>query len=117
MLSRRGNLWTSAQKKKQKEQIKDKIRKAENNSICTEKLLPACKTWGGPCTTPNELELCIQIKRDIAEKFVKTELSYYVHTHHAERNMEPTLFKIMIPHDECLEKLLLLLGDNNCLAI
>ena len=62
-------------------------------------------------------KLCIQIKRDIAEKIVKTELSYYVHTHHAERNMEPTLFKIMIPHDECLENLLLLLGDNNCLAI
>ena len=47
---------------------------------------------------------------------MKTKLSYYVHKHLAERNMEPTLFKIMIPHDECLENLLVLLGDNNCLA-
>ena len=47
---------------------------------------------------------------------MKTELSYYVHTPQEERNMEPTLFKIMIPHDECLENLLLLPGDNNCLA-
>ena len=39
LLSRRGNLWTSAQKKKQKEQIKHKIKKAENNSTYTKKLL------------------------------------------------------------------------------
>ena len=30
--------------------------------------------------------------------------------------MESTLFKIMIPHGEQLENLLLLLVDNNCLA-
>ena len=60
--------------------------------------------------------MCIQNKPDIAAKIVKTELSYYVHTPQEERNMEPTLFKIMIPHDECLENLLLLPGDNNCLA-
>ena len=30
--------------------------------------------------------------------------------------MEPTLFKIMIPQGECLENLLVLLGDNNCLT-
>ena len=32
-------------KKKQKEQIKDKIKKAENTSTCTKKLLQICKTW------------------------------------------------------------------------
>ena len=36
--------------------------------------------------------------------------------HQAERNMEPTLLKSMIRHDECLENLLVLLSDNNCLA-
>ena len=30
--------------------------------------------------------------------------------------MEPTLFKIVISHDKCLENLLVLLGDNNCLV-
>ena len=30
--------------------------------------------------------------------------------------MEPTLIKIMIPHDERLENLLVLLGNNNYLA-
>ena len=71
--------------------------------------------WEGPCTTPNELELCIQNKPDI-EKIVKTKLSYYVHTHQAERNMEPTILKIMIPHDERLENFLVFLSDTNCLA-
>ena len=58
----------------------------------------------------------IQNKPDIAEKIMKTDLSYYVHTHHTERIMEQTLFKMIIPHDEGLENLLVLLGDNNCLA-
>ena len=43
-------------------------------------------------------------------------MSYYVHTYQAERHMEPTLIKIMIPHDERLENLLVLLGNNNYLA-
>ena len=46
---------------------------------------------------------------------MKTDLSYYVHAHHTERIMEQT-FKNMIPHDEGLENLLVLLGDNNCLV-
>ena len=116
LLSQRDNQWTSKQKKKQKERIQEKIKKAENNSTYLKKLLQSCKTWGGPCTTPNELEMCIKNKPDIAEKIVKTELSYYVHTHQAERNVEPALFKIMIPHEERLENLLVLLGDNSCLA-
>ena len=43
-------------------------------------------------------------------------MSYYVHTHQAERIMEPTLFKIMIPQDEHFENLLVLLGDSNSFA-
>ena len=70
---------------------------------------------GGPCTTPNDLELCIQNKPNLAENTVKTKLSYYVHTNKAERHIEQTL-KIMIPHDEGLENLLVVLGDNKYLA-
>ena len=104
------------QKKKQKNELTIKLKKKTDNSKYTKKLLQTCKTWGGLCTTPNELELFIQNKPDIAEKIMKTDLSYYVHAHHTERIMEQTLFKIMIPHDEGLENLLVLLVDNNCLA-
>ena len=70
---------------------------------------------GGPCTTPNDLELCIQNKPNLAENTVKTKLPYFVHTNKAERHIEQTL-KIMIPHDEGLENLLVVLGDNKDLA-
>ena len=70
---------------------------------------------GGPCTTPNDLELCIQNKPNLAENTVNTKLSYYVHTNKAERHIEQTL-QIMIPHDEGLENLLVVLGDNKNLA-
>ena len=53
----------------------------------------------------NELE-SISKHQDIAEKIVKTELSYYVKTHENRRKVQPDLFKIMIPHDERLENLL-----------
>ena len=49
-------------------------------------------------------------------KIAKTKLSCYVHTYQAERNIKLILFKIMILHDEYLEDLLVLLGDNNSLA-
>lgn len=94
LLSWRENLRTSTQKKKQKEQIKNKTKTAENNSTDTENI-QTCKTWGGPCTTythsPIELELYIQNQ---------TKLPHLIcQTHQAERKMEPTLFKIMIPAD------------------
>ena len=73
-----------AQKKKQKERIKDKI-KTENNSTYPKKLLQTFKTQGGPSTTLNELEFSIQNKPDTAEKIVKIELSYYAHTHQAKK--------------------------------
>ena len=51
-------------RKSKKDELKKKI-KRQNNSKYTKKLLQACKTWGDPCITPNELELCIQNKPDI----------------------------------------------------
>ena len=104
------------QQKKKEKGRKKKNKKQKIIQNTQKKLLQACKTWGGPCITPNELELCIQNKPDISEKIVKSELSYYVHPHQSKRNMEPTLFKIMIQHDECLESLLLFLIDKNSLV-
>ena len=45
---------------------------------------------------------------------MKTKLAYHVHIHEAGIHMEPK--KVIIPHDEGLENLLVLLGDNNYLA-
>ena len=50
------------------------------------------------------------------EKVVKTELSYYIRTHESERSNDPQMFRIMIPHDQRLENLIILLGDNSHIA-
>ena len=102
--------------KEKAKRTKEKNKKQKIIQNTQKKLLQACETWGDPCITPIELELCIHNKPDISEKIVKSELSYYVHPHQSKRNMEPTLFKIMIQHDECLESLLLFLIDKNSLV-
>ena len=80
------------------------------------KNLQACKSWGGPATTPDELDDILKKHADIEEKIVKTELTYYIKTHEAERKVNPDTFKIMIPHDQRLENLLILLGNNDHIA-
>ena len=108
--------WTSEQQELRRQRIQKKIAEAENHSNFTKKLLQACKTWGGPVTTPNELENVIKKHVNIIEKVVKTELWYYIKTHECKRRANPELFKLLIPHDERLENLLVLLGDNDNIA-
>ena len=108
--------WTEEQKKLQSLRIQKKI--TESKAVCdyTQKLLKSCKQWGGPVVTPNELEEIVGKHSDLAEKIIKTELSYYCRTHECQRRLNPDLFKIMITHDERLENLLILLGNNDNVA-
>ena len=116
ILNTREKLWTALQKDKLKEKIQKKVDASRSHDEYTKKLLQLCKSWGGPCTPPTELHFCLQNKGDIEAKIVKTELSYYVHTHQFQRHEVPQLFKINIPHEERLENILVLLGDNNSVA-
>ena len=61
------------------------------------KLLARCKSWGGPVVSIPELEAVIVMKRhhDEAETVVKTELTYYKHTHRTEVIASPSLFKLI----------------------
>lgn len=108
--------WTKEQKKLQSLRIQKKISESKTACDYTQKLLKACKGWGGPVVTPNELEEIIGKHSDLAGKIVKTELSYYCRTHESQRRLNPNLFKIMITHDERLENLLILLGSNDNVA-
>ena len=42
------------------------MKSAESVSTYVKKLLQKCKGWGGPCTTPNELETCIKHHTDLS---------------------------------------------------
>ena len=96
---------------KRKNSKKNKHRK-EGEYIT--KLLQASKSWGGPCTTANELEIVLLNKNeDASNKIVRNELSYYRKTHQAARNETPELFKLTkISHEERLENLFVLLSNG-----
>ena len=95
-------------KTKAKRENSEEIDATRIHDEYVKKLLKLCKSWGGPCTNPTEIQVCLQNKSDIEQKLVKTELSYYIHTHQFQRYAVPELFKINIPHEERLEYLLLL---------
>ena len=82
-----------------KNKIIEKLKKANNQSIYTRKLLQQCKTWGGPAASMEELYK----NTEITEKVVRTEVSYYRDTYKTEISYQPHLFKVnRITHEEGL---------------
>ena len=93
--------------------IIEKLKKANNQSIYTTKLLQQCKTWGGPAASVEELNEILQKHSEIAEKVVRTKVSYYRDTHKTEISYQPHLFKVnRITHEERLINFCVLLGQN-----
>ena len=87
-------------------------KKKQHNDFVT-RLLVACKTWRGPCTSKEELLAVIQKHPDLTKQIVATELAYYVHTHPDERAFHPELFRqVKLSIDEKIENLCLLLSAN-----
>ena len=83
--------------------IIEKLKKTNNQSVYTTKLLQYCKSWGGPAVSVEELHDILQKHNDIAENIVQTELSYYRDTHKTEITYRLHLFKVnRIIHDERL---------------
>ena len=114
-LAIRESVWTDAQKVKFKERIEMKLTAAKKSQNYTAKLLDRCKSWGGPCTSVNELHEVLQRKPDIQNDIVKYELGYYVHTHKSEKQVKSDLFRMnKISHDEKLENLTILLAGDDC---
>ena len=98
----------------QKERIQRKIDEHRKEGEYITKLLKACKSWGGSCAKSIELEIILLNKnKDISNKIVRTELSYYRKTHQAERYETLELFKLTkILHEERLENIFVLLSDE-----
>ena len=90
------------------------MEKAKNQSQYVHKLLVLCKTWNGPAISIEELESILCQHPDSVEKIVKTELTYYKHTHHSENIAAPSLFKLnKISHEERLSNLCILLNGQS----
>lgn len=113
ILSKREDTWTANQKERLQQRLQEKLIKCAKAKDYTKKLLSNCKTWGGPCTSVDELHGILNAKPDEQERIVKTEHSYYVHTHKSDKIARPALYKINgITHEEKLINLAILLDDD-----
>ena len=93
--------------------IIEKLKKANNQSIYTTKLLQQWKNWGAPAASMEELNEILQKHSEIAERVVRTEVSYYRDTHKTEISYQPHFFKVnRITHEERLINFCVLLGQN-----
>lgn len=97
--------------------LAQKHQKGEQNKSYVRKLLQTCKTWSGPCTSVDELQIAMTANPDKVEQIVTTELSYYKHTHTADVTARPELFRLRkIDHEERVENLCVLLEDEDRVA-
>ena len=113
ILSNREETWTANQKERFQQRLQEKLIKCRKAKDYTKKLLNSCKSWGGPCTSVDELHEILREKAHEQELIVKTEHSYYVHTHKLDKTARPALCKINgITHEEKLVNLAILLDDD-----
>ena len=113
LLNQREDDWNKQQNFLKDKKILEKLKKANNQSIYTNKLLQTCKSWGGPVTSTEEPEDILRAHEDLAEKIVCTELSYYRDTRETEVIYNGDLFKWnKISHEDRLVNLDILLGNN-----
>ena len=104
--------WNEEQKVKLKARIEEKLRKASKQKAYTWKLLRDCKSWNGPAITGEELQNILNGK-DNQQEVLRTEMSYYVHTHKANKIVNKDLYRINnISYEEMLANLMILLDDE-----
>ena len=114
ILNKKEDEWTDQQKTLLKQKIEEKMETAKKASQYVSKLLVQCKSWGGPVVSIEELEAVIRKNPDRTEMIVKSELTYYKHTHRTEVIANPKLFKLTkITHEERLSNLLVILDQNS----
>ncbi|KAG1681045.1 Pyruvate carboxylase, mitochondrial [Nymphon striatum] len=116
ILSCREAQWDVLQHEKLKTRLEAKLNKSKKSEDYTKKLLQNCKSWGGPCTSLEELQQILKEKSDQNIQIVKTELAYYAHTPKADKIANPELFRLNgISHEEKLINFGVLLS-NDCIS-
>ena len=75
ILSNMETRWVAEQKTYNTQRILAKIEKGKNQTKYTQKCLQACKSWGGPATTVEELNKILQERSDTAEKISGSTIS------------------------------------------
>ena len=107
-------IGTSSKTFSKTKKILEKLKKVNNQSIYTNKLLQTCKFRGRLVTSIDELNDILGGRGDLTEKIVCTEFSYYRDTHKTEVIYNGDLFKLnKISQEDRMVNLGILLGNNN----
>ena len=112
VLSERERQWNSEQPSLFNIRLKEKLQKVKKQKDYAKRLLRDCKSWLGPATTAEEL-CAILFSKDNQQHILRTEMSYYAHTHRADKIANKELFRInSISYEEMLENLIILPDDE-----
>ena len=79
MVEQEDRVWREEQNELLTVEDAEKTNKAENQQAYQRKVLQKVKSWGGPCTSEEELHTAMQL--DDEEKVVHQELVYFRLTH------------------------------------
>ena len=116
LLNAKEKNWNLLQKDQLAKSIQEKIQKKSKSDNYITKILQRCKSWNGPVVTVDCLLNIIKNNKKDEARIVKTELTYYRHTHVNEFRSNPELFKLQgkgVSHETRLENLCVILADNN----
>ena len=97
----------------------EKAPKTVDFNVMVKNLLNGCKKWGGPVTSASEIMEILRTNPDTAEKILRTEFAYFVHTHLTQKSQQPDLFRQNnISYEDKLGNFCVLLSDDveNCSA-
>ena len=110
---RERSVWNPEQNECADNHMEKKIAEGIRQRSYLNRLLSKCKTWNGPCTSVQELQRVLSIHGDIEQQIVRTELSYYKHTHPADVTARSHLFSLnTVTHEQRLDNLCCLLDDE-----
>ena len=124
ILSERSKDWDAEQKEQNHKRIEEKMRKGLNAENFTNKILNKCKSWGGPCTSPDEVNgilanidnenMTQKEKTARKHEFIKNEMWFLKRTRKESSSQAPELYRLMQVSDSVmLENLLIILGSDS----
>ena len=87
--------WVKSQKLLTEEKLKRNVANAQKAEEYIRTLLQKCKVWGGPFTTVDELQKCVETQDETKLKSIlRTELCFRRHTSRRDFTSRPYLYKV-----------------------
>ena len=103
MLNQPESVWNEEQKRLKSLTDKKKVQKSPKYVRISKQVLAACKTWGGPCQSVEDLNTAL-LRTDNEENSITQRITYYKLTHGIEFSANRQLFRVRgISHEDKLQ--------------